>query len=93
MFKLKRFFSKTVSAKKDLFINLRSGENEFKVTAKDVVLYNESCYLLIKADSDNSHPRIDTFAMKKLIKDGIFKQVSLDNPPYRYKNNVYYMLA
>lgn len=76
---------------------LKCGRNELEITEKDIVLYNGSGYTLltqkVRDGWSQINPQVATGRMKKLIKDGVFIEATLTNPPYKGEEYVYYKLA
>jgi hypothetical protein len=77
-------------------MKIKCGRNEFDLTEKDIIMYNGACYQLITRTIHkgwHSHyPVLANGKAEKLIKDGLLKEATLENPPHKIGNIIYYSI-
>jgi len=78
-------------------MDLKCGRTIYKLTEKDIIVYNGNSYTLITrhvgSPFKNICPTVAKPRATKLIKDGLLKAVKLDNPPYKSDKLVYYKIS
>ena len=78
-------------------MKIKCGRIEYELNEKDIIFFNGACYMLITrkivGEWGRKHsPTVAIAKAKKLIKDGLLKEVKLSNPPYSGENYKYYKI-
>lgn len=75
---------------------VKCGRDEFELNKEDIIMYNGACYQIITRKKYSGYnfipPTIAKNKAIKLIKDGLLKKVTLENPPFKDDYITYYSI-
>lgn len=78
-------------------MKIKCGRKEYELNKHDVIFFNGACYMIMTREEGDLYrkysPIVAKAKAKQLIKEGLFKEVTLSNPPYYGDSYKYYKIS